>query len=153
MSKVMKNTAATLLMLVLSIATACAPAAPTPTPTPEPTPAPVELLATKPEHLEGIWFNPLGVAGGRYYLFGADGTIYGPTLKDAQEKTRWHGKFRFEDGVFYEEESVTCTSIGSYRVYLTIQEGRAVILRFEEIDDSTCLTRSLERRLNYVRVD
>jgi hypothetical protein len=94
----MKNTAATLLMLVLSVVTACAPSVPTPTPTPEPTPAPVEVLATRPQHLEGIWFNPywgLYSGEGRYYLFDADGTIYGQTLEEVQEKTWPQGEFWF----------------------------------------------------------
>jgi hypothetical protein len=46
---------AVLVMVLLSLVAACAPAAPTPTRTPEPNPTPVEALATKPEHLAGIW--------------------------------------------------------------------------------------------------
>jgi hypothetical protein len=140
---------------MLSVVTACTTAAPTPTP--EPTPTPVEILATKPEHLAGLWFNSLGERWGKgpYYRFEADGTVKrASTLEDLQENPFIEGKFWFEDGVYYEEGQM-CFPIASYRVYLRSEGGRAVGLRFEEIDDSDekCQERSLPRRAPFVRMD
>ena len=151
----MKRAIAVSVMAVFSLAAACAPSVPTPTPTPEPRPTPVEVLATKPEHLEGIWFNPAlphPKGQGFYYRFEADGTIYyGYTLEDLREIPLLEARFWFEEGVYYEEGA--CESIGSYRVYLHIEEGRAVRLRFEEIGDWSCYSRPLEMKVPYVRVD
>jgi hypothetical protein len=154
---VIKNTAATLLMLVLSAVTACAPSVPTPTPTPEPTPTPVWVLAAKPEHLVGLWFNGAGAPPGQpglYQQFEADGTIrYGLSLKDLQEFGD-RGRFWFEDGVYYEETDM-CFPIGSYRAYLEIEGARAVGLRFDEIEDSdpSCRNRRFTYRTDFSRVD
>jgi hypothetical protein len=149
-----KKATAVFVMLVLSLAAACAPTAPTPTPTREPTPAPVEVLATKPEHLAGIWAveAQLGGRGFRHYRFEADGTIsYQRVYEDFQ---LFGGRFWFEDGVYY-EESEDCFPIGSYRAYLEIEGGRAVRLRFEVIDDwdQSCTERRLWRTAPYRRVD
>jgi hypothetical protein len=146
-------------MLVLSIVTACAPAAPTATPIPEPTATPVEVLATKAEHLVGTWFNPasclLRGSEGEYYRFEADGTCKSAhTLDDLHRNPHGWGRFWFEEGIYY-EESNDCDPIGSYRVYLAIEEGRAAGFRFDEIDDSdpSCVVRSFCRRTSFVRVD
>ena len=154
---VMKKAIAVLLMVVLHLVTACAPAAPTPTRTPEPTATPIEVLATKPEHLEGIWLNRTSPYAGppRYYRFEADGTVKsGESLEELQENPFIDGRFWFEGGVYYEEGQY-CVPIGSYRAYLNIEEGRAVALRFEEIDDSdpSCFERSWPRQGEFVRVD
>jgi hypothetical protein len=147
-----------LVMLMLTLVAACSPAAPTPTRTLEPTATPVWVLATKPEHLAGIWFNAYWAsttARGVYYRFEPEGTIYWAyTLEDLQEKPDFQARFWFEDGVYY-EEGYYCVPIGSYRAYLEIEEGRAVGLRFEEIDDSDrlCFERRYEKRLKYERVD
>ena len=154
----MVKRAAAILVMVASMATACAPSAPTMTPTPEPTPTPVWVLATKPEHLSGIWYNPYyaQVTGrGAYYRFEPEGTIYWAyTLEDLQETPDVQARFWFEDGVYYEEGYI-CVPIGSYRAWLDIEDGRAIGLRFEEIDDSdrSCDERSREKAVKYVRVD
>jgi len=142
---------------VLSLAASCAPAAPTLTPTPESTPTPIWVLATKPEHLAGIWFNlyyTAVIGRGVYYRFEPEGTIYWAyTLEDLQKKPDLQARFWFEDGVYYEEGY--CVPVGSYRAYLEIEGGRAVGLRFEEIDDSdpSCVERFREKRMKYERVD
>jgi hypothetical protein len=154
-----KKVIAVIVMVVVGLVTACAPAAPTPTPTLEPTPTPVEVLATKSEHLAGLWFNAWAWrAGGegRYYRFEADGTLRRAGTREGLEETNVKGRFWFEDGVYY-EESGACFAIGSYRAYLEIEGGRAVGLCFEEIDDSDpsqgCSDRSSERRTRFNRVD
>jgi hypothetical protein len=117
------------------------------------------VLATKPEHLAGIWNNALGNLwglGGPYFLFAADGTIKrAETAEDLQETTYVEGRYWFEEGVYY-EEGLYCERIGSYRAYLYIVEGRAVRLRFEEIDDpdDECGgERSRVRKASFTRVD
>jgi hypothetical protein len=153
-----KKATAVVVMAVLSLATGCSASAPTRTPTPEPTLTPVWVLATKPEHLAGVWFNARGevFAGeGEYYRFETAGSIKAAaTLQQLQENPYIQGTFWFEDGVYYEEGQL-CLPIGSYRAYLDIEEGRAIRLRFEEIDDSdrSCYERSYARRMTYVRVD
>jgi hypothetical protein len=155
--EVVKKAIAVIVMVVLSVVAACAPAAPAPTPTAEPTPTPVEVLATKPEHLAGIWLNPHArpVEPREYYFrWETDGTFkYAHTLERLESRTP-HERFWFEEGVYYEESSY-CDPIGSYRVWLEIEEGRAVGLRFEEIDDSdpSCSDRRRERSIRVVRVD
>jgi hypothetical protein len=142
---------------VLSLAAACTGAAPTPTRTPEPTPTPAVVLATKPEHLAGIWLNRATPYGNppRYYRFEADGTVKsGESLEELQENPFIDGRFWFEGGVYYEEGQY-CVPIGSYQAFLDIEEGRAVALRFEEIDDSdpSCFERSWPRQAEFARVD
>jgi hypothetical protein len=154
---VKEKAASVFVMAVLTLVAACAPAAPTPTPTPEPMPTPVEVLATKPEHLAGTWLNPLGEhwgLGGPYYQFDADGTIRRAETKEGLQSPFVAGSFWFEGGVYYEEGFV-CEPIGTYRVYLDIAEGRAVGLRFEEIDDrdGNCWERSRVRSARFTRVD
>ncbi|UCC75880.1 MAG: WD40 repeat domain-containing protein, partial [Anaerolineales bacterium] len=108
------------------------PSAPALAGAPQPTPTPVEILVTKPEHLAGIWFNPIGERWGQgpYYRFDADRTVKrGFTLEALQENPFIEGRFWFEDGVYYEEGQV-CSPVGSYRVYLESEGGRAVGLRF-----------------------
>jgi hypothetical protein len=153
----MKNTAATLLMTVLSLVAACAPATPTPTRTPEATATPVEVLATKPEHLEGTWLiRYAGPSGRLYYMrWDADGTMWCRQDRgQMQEDYEVCGRFWFEDGVYY-EDSDACFVTGSYRAYLTIEGGQAVELRFEEVDDSdlSCRLRLSLRVCTWSRVD
>jgi hypothetical protein len=156
--EMVKRTTTVLAIVALSIVSACAPPAPTPTRTLEPTGTPVEVLATKCEHLAGVWFNPQResrTGRGVYYRFEADGSIYWAyTPEDLQRNPDVEGRFWFEDGVYYEEGYI-CLPIGSYRAYLEIKEGRAVGLRFEEVDDSdrSCFERSDEKKVKYVRVD
>jgi hypothetical protein len=149
-------TAAVLATVVISFATACAPSAPTPTPIPEPTATPVEVLATKPEHLDGVWYNPESWRGaGVYYRYEAVGTLFWETaLEELDASPRLRGRFWFEDGVYY-QECDTCFPIGSYRAYLEIEGGRAVALRFEEIDDSdpSCADRRQRKKGTAVWVD
>jgi hypothetical protein len=145
----MKNTAPTLLMLVLSLVAACAPAAPTPTPTPVARPTPVEVRATKPEHLAGIWFD--GASYGRY---DADGTItIAESIENLDSDYVMTGRFWFEDGIYYEEPPV-CLSLLVYEVYLQIEEGRAVRARLTIIEepDPPCpgYGRGTQRRLERV---
>jgi hypothetical protein len=153
-----RQATAALVVIGLHIAAACAPAAPTPTPTPRPTPTPVWVPATKPEHLAGIWYNAYYAATtgrGVYYRFEPEGTIYWAyTLEDLHGTPDLQARFWFEDGVYY-EEGYMCTPVGSYRAYLNIEAGRAVGLRFEEIDDSdrSCYERSREKRVMYVRIE
>jgi len=151
----MKNTAATLLMLVLGLVTACTPAAPTPTPTPVPTATPVEVTATKPEHLAGIWLSGLGDVTS-YFRFQADGTLHVAQslegLDDAD--TRLEGRFWFEDGLYHEENRL-CAGTYVYEAFLGIQEGQAVRARMREVDvpGMECIDRRLRRLWSLVRVD
>jgi hypothetical protein len=146
------------MLLVLSIVAACAPAAPTPTQTPPPTATPVRVLATKPEHIAGTWFNPVGVGhgeGGLYYRFELDGTVmWDETLEGLDGTPLMAEEYWFEDGVYYEGGNY-CVTIGSYRAYLDIEEGRAAALRFEMIDDSdqSCWERIRAMKARFVRVD
>jgi len=147
------------VVAVLGLVAACAHTAPTQTRAPQPRATPVEVLATKPEHLAGIWINPAGGVwgiGGPYFQFNADGIIKrAETAEGLQEEPYMEGNFWIEDGVYY-EEGPYCEPIASYRVYLEIEEGRAVGLRFEEIDDpdEDCGTeRSRVRKARFTRVD
>jgi hypothetical protein len=126
---------AVIALLVLILVIACAPAAPPPTRTPEPTPTPVEVLATKPEHFEGIWFGTTS-----YQRWDADGTIrVADSPQGLDNELSIIGTWWFEDGMLY-EDSLGCEEIGVYRVYLRIREGRAVRLRQEVVEDP-CLYR------------
>ena len=73
---------------------------------------------------------------------------------ELEEPTRPRARFWFEDGVYYQQGD-SCDPIGSYRAYLEIEEGQAVRLRFEEIDDSdpSCEARWGRKSLEYYRVD
>jgi hypothetical protein len=149
---VVKCNAAWLVAIALSLVAACATAAPTPTPTPEPTPTPGWVLATKPEHLAGLW-STWYVHSRWYHRFEKDGTTCSKT-EEFEQCPEHASRFWFEDGVYYEEDR-GCDPIGSYRVYLQIEGGRALRLRFEEIDDSdpSCLERREIRSTAYSRVD
>jgi hypothetical protein len=142
---------AVFVIAVLSLVTACRPAARTATPIPEPTGTPVEVLATKPEDLAGIWFD-----GAWYHQFEADGTI--KTVESIDEfddpNYRLLGVFWFEDGTYYEQNAF-CVGIYAYDVYLQIVEGRAVRLRMTLIEegDPPCVNARLDSQLNLVRVD
>ena len=153
--EMVKKATAVLAMVVLGFAMACAPSVPTPTPTREPTPTPVEVLATKPEHLAGLWFNSPLLGPVLYHQFEEDGTIWFEySREELEEHSRVRGRFWFEDGVYYEEGDA-CFPIGSYWAYLEIEGGRAVRLRFEVIDDwdRSCTDRRLWRTAPYGRVD
>jgi hypothetical protein len=145
------------LWLLASILLVACASQPAPTPTREPTATPVEVLATKPEHLAGLWFSPRRavVGPGLYHRFEADGTIrWEYSREELEEHPTNRGRFWFEDGVYYEEGD-TCFPIGSYRAYLEIEGGRAVGLRFEEVDDSdpSCSERRLRRKDKCTRLD
>ena len=138
----MKRATVLLVMLVLGLVTACSPAAPTPTP--EPTPTPADVLATKPEHLAGIWLD--GEAQ-QYQRWDADGTIWGArNLEDLRENPEFVGRFWFEDGLYHEDEGLWCDGIGVYRVYLRIRGGRADRLYTKVVKDPC-----LDRRIAYAR--
>jgi hypothetical protein len=153
-----KKASAVWVVVVLHLVAACAPAAPTPAPTPEATPTPVWVPATKPEHLAGVWYNPSGdlwAVLDAHMRFEADGTILSaPSAQELKETPLVAGQLWFEDGVAY-LESADCIAIGSYRLYLGIEGGRAVVLRFEEIDDrdEDCWERSRMMLSRFVRVD
>jgi hypothetical protein len=156
-AEIVIKTEAVVVVVVVSLVAACARTVPTPTPTPEPTPTPVWVLATKPEHLAGLWFNGAGGPAGQtglYQRFEADGTIrYGLSLKQLEEFGD-RGRFWFEDGVYYEETDM-CFPIGSYWAYLEVEGARAVGLRFEEIEDSdpSCSARRSTYRSDFLRVE
>ena len=146
------------VLLLVSIVTACSPAAPTPTPTFEPTDALVEVRATKPEHLAGIWFIPAGRPGetAMYFRWEADGTATrAPSLEQLEENPDIDGRFWFEDGVYYVADDPNCEGVGAYEVYLRIQGGRAVALRTKVIEESdpSCPERRLGTQLRFVWVD
>jgi hypothetical protein len=133
-----KKATAVVVMVIAFLAASCTAAAPAPTQAPEATATPVEVLATKPEHLEGTWFKrDAGPSGTLYYMrWDADGTMWlRQDRGQFQEDFQVRGRFWFEDGVYY-EDSDDCFVTGSYRVYLMIEGGQAVRLRFEEVDDS-----------------
>jgi hypothetical protein len=130
----MKKAITVVVILVLHFVTACAPAAPTPTPTPQPRATPVEVLATAPEHLAGIWLWEVGEGsygwGGPYYRWDADGTVW--RAADPEITTNRHSaRFWFEDGLYHEDEPGRCPGVGVYEVHLEITGGRAVRLRME----------------------
>jgi hypothetical protein len=141
---------AVIVIVVLCAVAACTPAAPTPTPTPEPTPTEVEVLATKPEHLEGVW---LDAEAQQYQRWDADGTIRGArNAEDLDKESSFVGLFWFEEGMYYEDSPVWCEGIGVYRVYLRIEAGRAVRLRTELVEDP-CPDRRTAYRRPVVRAD
>ena len=147
----MRKATVVVAMAMLSLALACAPAAPAPTPTPEPTPTPVEVMATKPEHLVGIWSD--GASYGRYE---ADGTVtWAESIANLDiPQFRAVGRFWFEDGLFY-EDSFYCEDVFGCEAYLRIEEGRAVRLRLKVIEapDPPCDAFSLSWDRVLVRVD
>jgi hypothetical protein len=145
-----KGSTAVFVIAVLSLVTACAPAAPTPTRTPQPTGTPVEVLATKAEHLEGIW---LDAEAQQYQQWDLDGTISGArSVEDLDKESSFVGRFWFEEGIYHEDSPVWCVGIGAYKVYLRIEAGRAVGLRTELVEDP-CRDRSVSYRRPLVRVD
>jgi hypothetical protein len=157
---VKRAVAIVVMVVVLTVAAACAPSAPAATRTPQPTPTPVEVLATKPEHLAGIWRLGGGGAesltyGGRYYRWAPDGTVW--WAEDAEMTTNlFSARFWFEDGVYYEGRSQVCYRTGSYEVYLEIEGGRAVRLRLQVIDDGFAIedcTRRSRYASPFLRVD
>jgi hypothetical protein len=88
-----------------------------------------------------------------YFRFAADGTVkWHNRLDDVDENPRHEGRFWFEEGVYY-EDSLGC--VGSYHAYLEIERGRAVGLRFEEIDDRhpDCEERRMSKLVKFERVD
>jgi hypothetical protein len=148
-------------VVVFYLVAACAPASPTPTATPQPTATPVEVEATQPEHLEGIWrlgggealFSP--TYGGRYYRWDLDGTVW---WAEDQEMTTtlFSAIYWFEDALYYEGQSPVCLDVGSYEAYLVIQGGRAVRLRLQVIEDGTSLEgcpRRARYAASFVRMD
>jgi hypothetical protein len=148
--EMVKKAAVILVVVVLHLATACAPSAPTVTPTPEPTATPVWVLATKPEHLEGIW---LDAEAQQYQQWTADGTISGAyNVEDLDKESSFVGTFWFEEGIYYEDSPIWCIGTGAYKVYLRIEAGRAVRLRMELVEDP-CLDRRQAYRRPVVRVD
>jgi hypothetical protein len=153
----MKTVTRVVVSVLLCLVAACAPAAPTPMPTPEPTPTPIWILATRVEHLVGVWVGNFRWHDGiRYERREADGTIWAWYEQGVDEVgPRLAGRFWFEDGVCYEEEGDICSPVGSYRVYLEIVGGSAVGLRFEVIDDwePECVWRLYARRQKWTRVD
>ena len=156
----MKKAVAITVIILLHLVAACTPAAPAPTRTPEPTPTPVEVRATQPEHMAGIWrlggevgFGP--TYGGRYYRWDPEGTVW--WAEDAEMTANlFSARYWFEDGVYYEEASQVCIRTGSYEAYLQIQEGRAVRLRLQLIDDALAIedcTRRIRYGGSFLRVD
>ncbi len=140
---------AVFVMLVLSLVTACGPTAPTRTPGPAATP--VEVLATKPEDLAGIWFD-----GAWYHRFEADGAIKTVESIDDFDDPNYRllGFFWFEDGTYYEQNAF-CLGIYAYDIHLEIEKGRAVRLRMTLLEegDPPCVNGRLDSQLNLVRVD
>jgi hypothetical protein len=126
LNKIMAGVMAVLLILT----TACAGAAPTPTRTPESAATPVEVLATKGEHLVGIWFD--GASYGRYE---ADGSItWAESMANLGIPQYCQGgRFWFEDGTYYEESFYYEGAFGC-EAYLRIEEGRAVRLRLHVVE-------------------
>jgi hypothetical protein len=144
-----KKATAVYVMLVLSLVTACGLAAPTATP--EPAATPVEVLATKPEDLAGIWFD-----GAWYHRFDADGTIKTVESIDHFDDPNYRllGVFWFEDGMYYERHAF-CVGNYAYDIYLRMEEGRPVRLRMTLIEegDPPCVNGRLDSQLQLVRVD
>jgi hypothetical protein len=125
-------------MAALYLVAACAPAAPTTTRTPEPAATPAEVLATKVEHLGGLWWCRADVGdyqtwGGPYYRWDDDGTVW--WAEDAGFTTRpFSGTFWFDDGLYHEESHLSI-GIGVYEIYLEIEGGQAVGLRLVCIEE------------------
>jgi hypothetical protein len=145
-----KKAVAITVIVVLQLVAACAPAAPTPTRTPEPTATPVEVRATKPEHLAGIWFD-----GASYQRYEADGSLtIAESIENLDSDYIMTGRFWFEDGKYYEEPPI-CLGVFAYEAYLRIEEGRAVRIRMTVIDvpDPPCPDLTLGTQRKLVRVD
>jgi ABC-type transport system substrate-binding protein len=152
---VVRQATAVVVMLWLSLATACAPAAPTPTP--EPTPTPATVLATKPEHLAGTWFDPLANhGGGMYHRFEENGTSRAAFSIEEFDNPdpSFAGTFWFENGLYHEKNPL-CVGISVYEVYLQIEEGRAVRARMTvaEEPDPPCPDYRLGTQWKLVRAD
>jgi hypothetical protein len=145
-----KKVATVVLTVALCFVMACAPAAPTSTPTSQPTATPVEIRATKPEHLAGIWFDYAS-----YQRWGEDGTITVAESMDTLDSDHvMTGRYWFEDGTFYMEPPV-CLSLLVCNVRLHIEEGRAVraYIRLIEEPDPPCPGYSRGTQWTLVRVD
>jgi hypothetical protein len=139
-------------MAVLSLVASCAPAAPTPTRTPQPTATLVEVRATEPQHLAGIWFD-----GAAYLRFEADGTAkVAETIENLDKCPDFcmHGRYWFEDGIYYEEPPI-CVGIFAYEAYLRIEGGRAVRAHKTviEVPDEPCPDLKLGTQRVLTRVD
>jgi hypothetical protein len=126
-----KGATAVSVIVAFSLATACAPALPTPTATPEPTATPVEVLATRPEHIAGVW----SAWNGWYIRYSADGTTkYSRALGVLDTVPEGQGEFWFEGEVF-REESPDCDAVAAYEIRLDIRDGRVVRLLFRTIEE------------------
>jgi hypothetical protein len=127
---VKKAAAVVVVLVILSLAVGCGTPAPTRTPTPQPTGTPVEVLATKGEHLVGIWFD-----GDSYGRYEADGTItWAESMANLNTGQYCQaGRFWFEDGIYYEESFYYEGAFGC-EPYLRIEEGRAVRLRLHVVE-------------------
>jgi hypothetical protein len=65
-------------------------------------------------------------------------------------------QYWFGDGAYHEGPSQVCVRAGSYEAHLEIQEGRAVRLRLELIDDADVLEDCTRRQCyasSFRRVD
>ena len=138
----MREAAAVVMCVVLSVAAGCGASAPTPTRTPAPRSTPVEMRATEPEHLEGIWFDGQGQ---RYVRFDSDGTVRAAANpEDLDTESSVAMTYWFEEGLHYVGPGLYWQGIGVYKGYLRIQDGRALLLRWECVEDP-----DLERRRVY----
>lgn len=127
-----KKTTAALVVVLLGLVTACGPPAPTPTRAPSPLPSPVWILASEPEHLEGIWFIDM-YQRDHYFRWDVEGTMW--KTSDAKDNTpEILGRFWFEEDA-YSEERTGIPGIGVYEAQLQIQGGRAVRLRMKVIEE------------------
>jgi hypothetical protein len=143
-----RNTTATLLILVLHLVAACAPAATTPTPTP--IPMYVEILATEPEHLEGLWPDRNAQ---HYVRFDADGTLwFAARPEELGREPGFVAEYWFEEGLYHKAPGPHFEGLGVYKAYLAIREGRAVFLRWELVEDPDLQRRS-RNAIALVRAD
>jgi hypothetical protein len=117
--------------------------APTPAPTKSTAPLELEVLASKPEDVVGVWLVNLIAGAGKGHLeFKADGTYNAVGVSGAAAGAPIDsGKYTIEGNqlkldttcITVKGDVIPCVPI--YQVYVTRQGGRSVMLRFVAIDD------------------
>jgi hypothetical protein len=130
-----------MLVLVL-VVVGCRAAAPTLTPTPNPT-APVEILASGPVDVMGVWLVPLTAGAGQAHLeFGQDSyTIKGISVnaKGVMIASGSYevagGELRWAEGDCITTKGEVVRCVGVYQAYVVRRGGKSVQLRLKTVED------------------
>ena len=140
------------LALCVIALVACAAPPPTATPVP-PTSAPTapptvgsEVQASKSEDVFGIWlvvYSPSDrfASAENHWEHTANGDRIATFISGAMKGYTTTAKYWFEGGLYKIQYPTSTgeansTAIGTYQVYVTKQDGKAVQLRFVVVDDS-----------------